>query len=54
MAIVFGTIPIPFASFFFSSDIQFLSRVIVVVDSILVIVGVALLRLSRPVIDAAH
>ena len=48
VAIVFGTIPIPFASFSFSSDIQFTSKVIVVIDLILVIVGVALLRYSRP------
>ena len=54
VAIVFGTIPIPFASMFFSSDVQFTSKVIVVVNSIFVIVGVALLRYSRPIIDAAQ
>jgi hypothetical protein len=54
VAIVFGTIPMPFASFLFSSDIHFMSKVIVVVDSILVIVGVALLRCSGPVTDASQ
>ena len=44
----------PFASDFFSSDIQFMSNVIVVVDFVMVIVGVALLRYSRPVIDVAQ
>ena len=54
VAIVFGTIPIPFASTFFSSDIHLMSIVIVVVNTILVIAGVVLLRYSRPVNDASR
>lgn len=46
-AIVFGTIPVPYASHFFSSNIQFTSVIIVVVDVALVGFGIALLMLSR-------
>ena len=46
VAIIFGTIPFPYASYFFSSDIQFMSKVIVAINVILVGVGVALFRKS--------
>ena len=46
-AIVFGTIPVPYASHFFSSNIQLNSVIIVVVDVALVGFGIGLLMLSR-------
>lgn len=47
VAIVFGTIPIPFASLLYSSDVELMSKVIVVINSAFAVVGVALARFSR-------
>ena len=44
VAMVFGTIPVPFASLLFTSNIELMSVLIVAVDLFLVAVGIGLLR----------
>lgn len=50
-AFVFGTIPIPYASYFFSSNIHSNSVIIVIVNVALIGVGIALLIFSRARFD---
>jgi hypothetical protein len=47
VAAVFGTIPIPFVAHFYSSDVVFMSKVIIVVDLVFVGIGVLLFRNAR-------
>jgi hypothetical protein len=48
VAVVFGAIPVPFAAHLYSSDVYFMSKVIIVVNLIFIGVYVLLFRDSRP------
>ena len=52
VAAVFGAIPIPFAAHLYSSDVYFMSKVIIVIDLIFVGIGVLLCRGSKAKVAA--
>ena len=54
VAIVFGTIPIPYASHFFGSDIKFMSNIVVAVNVVLVSVGVVLFKYSKATVEVSQ
>ena len=54
VAAVFGAIPIPFLAHFYSSDVVFMSKIVIVVDLVFVGIGVLLFRDARARIAAAQ
>lgn len=52
VAAIFGAIPIPFVAHLYSSDVLFMSKVIIIVDLVFVGIGVFLLRDARATVAA--
>lgn len=52
VAAVFGAIPIPFTAHLYSSDVYFMSKVIIVIDLFFVGIGVLLFRGSKAKVAA--
>ncbi len=54
VAAVFGAIPIPFLAHFYSSDVVFMSKIVIVVDLVFVGIGVLLFRDARARVAGAQ
>ena len=54
VATIFGAIPVPFSTYLYSSDVHFMSKVIIAVNLVFVGIGVLLFKDSRARVAASQ